>query len=171
MFTQVVVFATPPFALVSAIFLNRTPHLRLARFGSRLASHYHADLFSGFSTTRHCKGPSLTGPTTILSVFVRGPRLRFYPHLVGAGGERAADVIAQVTPSLIVVEPGLLRPVEVQSYVLFGQASTLISNRRPDGGTGAGDPPGGAHAGYRNAAGAIACGLTSAGTLRPGDPD
>jgi hypothetical protein len=36
MFTQVVVFATPPFALVNAIFLNRAPQIRLARSSNHM---------------------------------------------------------------------------------------------------------------------------------------
>ena len=69
------------------------------------------------STTHHREGPSLSGRATGLSLIIRGRGLGFYPHLVGAGRESAADVIDQVATGLVVVKPALLGPVKVQPYV------------------------------------------------------
>src|SRR5215210_5506841 len=104
MFTQVVVFATPPFALVKATFLNRTPHVRLVCFGSHPASRNHTDLFSAFSTTRHREGPSLSGRTIESSLAIPGLGLGLYLYPMGAGRKRAADVVAQTTAGPVVVE-------------------------------------------------------------------
>jgi len=69
------------------------------------------------------------------------------------------------------MEPDLLGPVKVQSYVPLGEAGPLVPHPRPYDGTGAGNSPGGAHAGYGEACRAMACGLTGAGAFRPRDPD
>ena len=91
--------------------------------------------------------------------------------LVGAGGERVADVVAQTAAGLVVVKPGLLRPVKEEFYVAPGEAASLAPHVRPNGETGAGDPAGGLHAGYGDAARGVAAGLAGAGTPRPRDAD
>src|SRR4028119_816612 len=171
MFTQVVVFATPPLALVKATFLNRTPHVRLVCFEPHPPRHYSTGLFSGFSTTRHREGPFLPGRTVGSHLTIPGLGFGLYLHPVGARRQRAADAVSQAATDPIVMEPDLLGPVEVQAYVPFGELNPFVPHRRPYGGTGAGNFTGGAHAGYGEACRAITCGLTRAGAFRPRDPD
>jgi hypothetical protein len=164
----------PPLVSVTATSLNSTPHVRLACFGSLQLPTYlcnHASMFSGFSTTHHREGPSLSGRSTELPLIVRGCGHSFYHYLVSAGRGSATDVIGQITAGLIVVKPALLGPVEVQPYVPFGQASPLIPHSRSNGESGAGDSSGRTQAGYRDATSAVASGLAGAGTFRPRDPD
>ncbi len=69
------------------------------------------------------------------------------------------------------MEPDLLGPVKVQSYVPFREVGPFVSHRRPYGGTGADNSTGGTHAGYGDTTRAIAFGLTGAETLCPRAPD
>src|SRR5215210_1001914 len=121
MFTQLVVFATPPFALVKATFLPCTPDEHLSCLGPPQAPNCHAGVFSGISTTRHRERPSPTGLSAEPSLAIRGLGLGLYPYLVGARRKSTADVIAQLTAALTVVEPGFLGSVQVQLYVALGQ--------------------------------------------------
>src|SRR4028118_2252718 len=146
MFTQVVVFATPPLALVKATFLNRTPHVRLVCFEPHPPRHYSTGLFSGFSTTRHREGPFLPGRAVGSSLTIPGLGFGFYLHPVGAGRQRAADVVAQAAAGSVVMEPDLFGPVKVQSYVPFGEVGPFVPHGRPYGGTRAGNSTGGSHA-------------------------
>src|SRR4028118_2090884 len=170
MFTQVVVFATPPLALVKASFLNHAPHGRPIRLGPRPALRDRANSLSGLST-RHREGPFLSGRTVGSTPTIPGLGFGFYLHPVSAGGQRAADVVAQAAADPIVMEPDLLGPVKVQSDVPFGEVGPFVPHRRPYGGTVTGNSTRGVHAGYREASRAIACGLTGAGAFRPCDPD
>src|SRR5918998_130871 len=155
MFTQVVVFATPPFALVKASFLNHAPHGRPICLGPRPALRHRANSLSGLST-RHREGPFLSGRTVGSTPTIPGLGFGFYLHPVGAGRQRAADLVAQAAAEPIVMEPDLLGPVKVQPYVPFREVGPFVSHRRPYGGTGAGNSTGGAHADYREASCAIA---------------
>src|SRR4028119_636108 len=166
MFTQVVVFATPPFALVKATFLTCTPHLHSACSGPRPAFRDRADLLSGLSTTRHREGPSLSGRTVGSSLTIPGLGFGFYLHPVGAGSQRAADAVAQAAADPVVMEPDLLGPVKVQPYVPLGEVGPFVPHRRPYGGARAGNSTGGAHTGYGEAPPA----LTLRRALRRGVP-
>src|SRR4028119_699999 len=88
MFTQVVVFATPPFALVKATFFTCTPHLRSACSGPRPVFRDRADLLTRLST-RHREGPSLSGRTIGSSPTIPGLGFGFYLPPVGPRGEPA----------------------------------------------------------------------------------
>src|SRR5918997_2763693 len=159
MFTQVVVFATPPLALVKATFLNRTPRVSLACFEPYPPRCHGTGLFSGFSTTRHGEGPFLAGRTVGSHPTIPGLGFGLYLHPVGAGRQRAADAVSQAAAGSVVTEPDLLGPVEVQSNVPLGEVGPFNPHRRPYGGTGVGNFTSGSHAGYGEARRAIACSL------------
>src|SRR5918998_3445748 len=147
MFTQHVVFATPPFALINAIFLNRTLHVRLACFGSRLVSYLHEGTFCGFSTTHHRERPSLSGcPRPVI-----GLDDGFYLDRVSAGGKTPGGT-RQAAARLPIVEPHWL-PVEVHVYVVPGQEYTVpVLYDGPDGGVRVIDDSGGCNRGYEDRA-------------------
>src|SRR5918997_2432089 len=135
MFTQVVVFATPPLALVKATFLNRTPRVSLACFEPYPPRCHGTGLFSGFSTTRHGEGPFLAGRTVGSHPTIPGLGFGLYLHPVGARRQRAADAVSQAATDPIVMEPALFGPVEVQAYVPLGEVGSCVSHRRVYGGT------------------------------------
>jgi hypothetical protein len=83
----VVVFATPPFALVNAILLKLTPRMRLDGSGSRPTFRNRAALSSGTSTAHHRKRPALSGRAAGSHLVLSGLRLGFYLHPVGTGRE------------------------------------------------------------------------------------
>ena len=147
MFTQHVVLATPPFALVKATVFNRTLHVSLACFGSRLVSHLQDGLISGFSTTHHRERPSLSGrPRSEI-----GLDDGFYLDRVSAGG-KAPRGARQAAARLLIIEPHRL-PVEVHVYVVSGQEDAVpVLYDGPDGGVRAIDDSGGASRGYEDRA-------------------
>jgi hypothetical protein len=77
MFTQLVVFATPPFAFVKAIFLIRALRTRSTRPGDCMVA-----ASPNRSSTRHREDPFLSRRAIRSPLIVRGLRLGLYLHSV-----------------------------------------------------------------------------------------